>query len=278
MAPSRCRSRRCSCGLQVRALFRDVGKPGGPAFSTDTSLRFFLFAVAAADEGGEICFTCAPLHLAGLRANVIPPCTQLPSSTLVRSVASRHDSTTRSQRVAALLPYPVFAPFLVVVLACPFFFATQHGFRRIALLVSGKTALPSGSRGLSAHAREPKIPQKGRLRYILGSLQISRSPVQRLVDFFFDGLNQPRRWSSLPPSDDHRQADTEDEDGEIVEARREQVEVADAGLDRETDLWRELRDEREDRVEDSGRGRAVLRVPTCENESDWQFTCRQPRT
>lgn len=42
VAPSRCRSRRCSCGLQVRALLKQVGNLEGPPFSTDTSPRFLL--------------------------------------------------------------------------------------------------------------------------------------------------------------------------------------------------------------------------------------------
>lgn len=76
------------------------------------------------------------------------------------------------------------------------------------------------------------------------SLQITYSSIQRIVDFFLNCVDQPRGRSSLPPGEDHGEADAEDENGEVVQECREQVEVADTGLDRESELRRKLRNER----------------------------------
>lgn len=72
-------------------------------------------------------------------------------------------------------------------------------------------------------------------------------------------LERGRRAGLVPPDEDDG-ADAEDEDGEVVEAGREEVEVAHAGLQGEAELRRELGEEGEDRVEDAGRRRTVLRT------------------
>ena len=54
-------------------------------------------------------------------------------------------------------------------------------------------------------------------------------------------------------------SDAENEDGEIVETGREEGEVSNTSLKDETELRRELGEERENRVEDTRCGSAILK-------------------